>query len=101
MTVVLGIALGLLLGKPLGIGLATWAAVRLQVCALPAGIRWRHIVLLGVLGGIGFTVAIFVANLAFEDERLLAAAKFAVLAASAAAAAVGLVLGRFQARSPA
>jgi NhaA family Na+:H+ antiporter len=94
LTVGLGIVLGLVVGKPLGIALASYLAVRLKVCALPSDIRWRHIGLLGVLGGIGFTVAIFVANLAFADEHLLAVAKFAVLVASGATALLGWVLGR-------
>ncbi len=76
-----GIVAGLVLGKPLGIVLATFAAVRLKLAALPAAVRWPHIVLLGLLGGIGFTMSIFIAELAFEDRQLLAAAKFAVLVA--------------------
>jgi NhaA family Na+:H+ antiporter len=57
-------------------------------------------VVLGLLGGIGFTMAIFISNLAFEDSVLLASAKFAVLVASAAAAILGLILGRLS-RAPA
>ena len=89
-----GIVSGLVLGKPIGIVLASIAAVRLELCALPAGVRWSHMVLLGLLGGIGFTMSIFIANLAFESLPLLAAAKFAVLVASALAATLGLLLGR-------
>ena len=91
-----GIVSGLVLGKPIGIVLASIAAVRLGLCALPAGVRWSHMVLLGLLGGIGFTMSIFIANLAFEDPPLLAAAKFAVLVASALAATLGLLLGRLR-----
>jgi NhaA family Na+:H+ antiporter len=90
----LGIVAGLVLGKPLGIGLAAAAAVRLRLCTLPPGVRWPHIGLLGVLGGIGFTMSIFIANLAFEDLPLLVAAKFAVLLASTLAGCLGLILGR-------
>jgi NhaA family Na+:H+ antiporter len=89
-----GIVSGLVLGKPIGIVLASFAAVRLKLCVLPAGVRWRHVVLVGLLGGIGFTMSIFIANLAFEDLPLLAAAKFAVLVASVLAATLGLLLGR-------
>jgi Na+:H+ antiporter, NhaA family len=89
-----GILLGLVLGKPLGIGLACLAAVALKLGVLPAGVRWRHILLLGLLGGIGFTMSIFISNLAFEDPRLLTAAKFAVLVGSLLAATLGLALGR-------
>jgi Na+:H+ antiporter, NhaA family len=89
-----GIVLGLLIGKPLGIAASCWAAVRLKWCALPAGCSWRHVLLLGLLGGIGFTMSIFIANLAFTQAELLAAAKFAVLVGSATAALAGLLLGR-------
>ncbi len=93
-----GIVLGLVLGKPLGIVLASLAAVGLKLAALPEGVRWHHTLLLGLLGGIGFTMSIFIANLAFDDPALLAAAKFAVLVASGAAATLGLVVGRLQPR---
>jgi NhaA family Na+:H+ antiporter len=94
-----GIVSGLVLGKPIGIVLAAIAAVRLQWCALPEGVRWTHMVLIGLLGGIGFTMSIFIANLAFDDPALLAAAKFAVLVASALAATLGLLLGRLRSAS--
>jgi len=91
-----GIVVGLVLGKPMGIMLAAFAAVRLKIAELPAGVRWRQLLLLGILGGIGFTMSVFIANLAFEDRRLLAAAKFAVLVGSALAATLALTLGRSQ-----
>jgi Na+:H+ antiporter, NhaA family len=94
LTVTSGIVLGLVLGKPLGIVLAAAAAVRSGICTLPEGVGWRHLVLLGCLGGIGFTMSIFIANLAFPDPALLATAKTAVLLASTVAAITGLVLGR-------
>src|SRR3984893_3022910 len=96
LTVGAGIVSGLVLGKPIGIVLASIAAVRLRLCALPAGVRWSHLVLIGLLGGIGFTMSIFIANLAFDDPALLAAAKFAVLVASLLAATLGLLLGRLE-----
>jgi NhaA family Na+:H+ antiporter len=89
-----GIVLGLVLGKPIGIVLAALAALRLKLVELPEGVRCRQLVLLGNLGGIGFTMSIFIANLAFEDRRVLAAAKFAVLVGSALAGALALTLGR-------
>ena len=101
LTVAVGIVLGLLVGKPVGIALASWLAVRLKLCSLPPDIQWRHIGLLGVLGAIGFTVAIFVANLAFADAQLLAAAKVAVIVASGVAAVLGFILGRVQGARPA
>ena len=96
LTVSTGIVLGLVLGKPLGIVLAALAAVRFKICGLPEGVRWPQLLLLGVLGGIGFTMSVFIANLAFDDAPLLAAAKFGVLVGSAAAATLGLILGRWQ-----
>jgi NhaA family Na+:H+ antiporter len=101
LNVAAGILLGLLVGKPAGIVLASYLAVRLRLCTLPPEIGWRHMLLLGVLGAIGFTVAIFVANLAFSEARLLAAAKVAVILSSGIAAAVGFALGRLQAMSAA
>jgi NhaA family Na+:H+ antiporter len=95
-----GIVLGLVLGKPLGILLASLAAVRLKLAALPEGVRCPQLVLLGILGGIGFTMSIFIANLAFEDRRVLAAAKFAVLVGSALAATLAVILGRSRSALP-
>ena len=94
-----GIVAGLVLGKPIGIVLACIAAVRLGLCALPEGVRSSDLVLIGLLGGIGFTMSIFIANLAFDDPGLLAAAKFAVLVASVLAATLGLLLGRLRGAS--
>ena len=86
----LGIVLGLFLGKPIGIFGATWAAVRLGAGRLPRGVTWVQIGGVAALAGIGFTMSLFVAALAFPDARLLASAKLAVLAASALSASVGL-----------
>jgi NhaA family Na+:H+ antiporter len=85
-----GVVLGLVVGKPVGITGFTWIASRLRVGDLPPGATWRTIVGLGALGGIGFTVSIFVAGLAF-DERLdlQNEAKIGILAASLVAALVG------------
>jgi len=94
LSVAAGIVAGLVLGKPVGIVLAALIAVSLKLCTLPEGVSWRHMVVLGLLGGIGFTMAIFISNLAFEGSALLTSAKFAVLVASGAAAALGLILGR-------
>ena len=91
-----GIVLGLVIGKPLGIVLAAFLAVRMKLCTLPDGVRWSHTVLLGLLGGIGFTMSIFITNLAFSEPVVLSAAKFAVLIGSGTAAGLGFMLGRFQ-----
>jgi NhaA family Na+:H+ antiporter len=90
-----GIILGLVVGKPLGIVGVTAFAVRMRWCELPRGVSWYGIAVVGCLGGIGFTMSIFIAALAFTDAQLLAVAKFAVLLASALAATLGLLAGRW------
>jgi NhaA family Na+:H+ antiporter len=93
-SIMLGVSLGLLLGKPIGILAASFAGVRLKLCSLPRGIDFRGIALIGCVAGIGFTMAIFIAGLAFPDPSRLGAAKLAVLLASLASAVIGMVLGR-------
>lgn len=88
-TVAAAAALGLVLGKPVGILTGASLAVRLRVASLPAGIGWRDIAGVGVLGGIGFTVSLFVAGLAFDRPELAEAAKAAVLVGSVLAAIGG------------
>ena len=93
--VTLGIFLGLVLGKPLGITLVSWAAVRTGLAALPGGVTWRLIHGVSWLAGIGFTMSLFVAGLAFAGApALLTAAKLGVLAASLAAGVCGWFLLR-------
>jgi NhaA family Na+:H+ antiporter len=88
--VTLGIATGLVLGKFLGIVLFSWGAVRLGFARLPPGVQWKHIMGAGWLAGIGFTMSLFIAQLAFREPQLLAEAKLGILLASALAAALGL-----------
>lgn len=92
MGVMAGVVMGLVLGKPIGIALATFAGVKAGICRLPSGVGPREVLVMGLLGGIGFTMAIFIANLAFADGGLLAVAKFGVLVASGVAAVTGLVV---------
>jgi NhaA family Na+:H+ antiporter len=87
----LGVVLGLLLGKPAGITLASWLAVRSRLGSLPDGITWVQIHGAGWLGGIGFTMSIFVAGLAFKDEAMLNMAKLGIFTASLLAGIVGSV----------
>ena len=87
----LAVAAGLLLGKPLGIGAASWIAVRLGVAVLPAGVGWSAVVGGGLLAGIGFTMALFIAGLAL-DAGSLDAAKVGILAASAVSAVLGMLV---------
>lgn len=92
----LGILGGLVLGKPLGIFLASLLAVAVGVCALPGDLKRRHILGAGLLGGIGFTMSIFITNLAFHDSAsLINSSKMAILVASLAAGGLGFVWLRF------
>jgi NhaA family Na+:H+ antiporter len=85
----LGVVLGLVVGKQAGIMGATWIVIRSRVAELPSGISWRHIYGGSLLAGIGFTMALFVSDLALQDEQMLARAKLAILAASVISAAAG------------
>ena len=91
----LGILAGLVIGKPLGVSLMSWLALKLGLAELPRGITMRHIIGAGFLSGVGFTMSLFIANLAFDGTELLGFAKVAILTASFAAGALGwLVLSR-------
>jgi NhaA family Na+:H+ antiporter len=92
--VVAGIALGLIAGKTIGISAAAWLAVRLGLGRLPAGTTWRQLVGTSAVAGIGFTVSLFVAGLAFGGTPLEQAAKVGILSASVIAAAVGICVLR-------
>lgn len=98
--VVWGIALGLIVGKPLGITLASLIAVRTRAADLPAGVQWRHLHGAAWLGGIGFTMSLFIAGLAFSDATVLDTAKLGILGASVCAGLVGYVLLRSVTRAP-
>ena len=90
--VALGVILGLLLGKPLGITIMSWIAVRLRLADLPEGVGWAHIGGAGILGGIGFTMSIFVTGLAFRSSEFAMEAKAAVLGASLLAGILGYLV---------
>lgn len=92
--VTIGVFCGLLFGKPIGIFLATWVTVKLKLSDLPKGVNWGHIAGVSVLGGVGFTMAIFVTNLAFVDADTIAMAKAAILAASLIAGIAGFLILR-------
>lgn len=88
----LGIMLGLILGKPLGVGLLCFVAVITGICRLPADLKWLHIAGAGILGGIGFTMSIFITNLAFPASvETINAAKMAILLASLSAGVFGFI----------
>jgi NhaA family Na+:H+ antiporter len=96
----LGIALGLILGKPVGITLAVWIATRLRVAELPRGAQWSQIVGISCLAGIGFTMSLFIGALAFREEALLNQVRLGVLSGSLVSAllGVGLLLAAGEAR---
>ena len=96
--VTLGIVLGLVVGKPLGITLFAWVATRFGF-ALPEGVHWPQFVGMGFAAGIGFTVSIFVAGLAFESSAITDLAKIGILIASFVAAVLALLLMRFKSSS--
>jgi NhaA family Na+:H+ antiporter len=90
----LGIIVGLVLGKPLGITTFSWLAVRLGLAELPRGVPWRQLFAASWLAGIGFTISLFIANDAFEDPLLTTTAKLGILAASVIAGTIGFFLLR-------
>ncbi len=90
--VTLGVIAGLVLGKPIGIALAAWLSVKFNICEMPANTNMRHIIGAGMLAGIGFTMSIFITELAFKGQaELLILAKTGVLFASIIAAVIGFV----------
>jgi Na+:H+ antiporter, NhaA family len=89
-TVSIGAGLGLLIGKPIGVAGGAWLAVRTGLTRLPEGVSWPGVIGVGLLAGIGFTMSLFVANLAFGLTPELDQAKIGVLAASVVAALLGL-----------
>jgi NhaA family Na+:H+ antiporter len=82
----------MILGKSIGIGFASWLAVKLGISRLPTGVNWNHIHGAAWLGGIGFTMSLFIAALAFSDQELLRAAKIGVLTGSLIAGVIGVTV---------
>ena len=97
--VVLGVFCGLVLGKPIGIMLFSFITIKTKIAQLPEFVTWRHMFGASVLGGVGFTMAIFVANLAYADAMLITEAKLSILVASTVAGIVGFVLLFLQAKA--
>lgn len=94
MTVLSGVLIGRVLGKPTGILLASLAAVKSGLCELPRGVTWRGVLVIGCLGGIGLTVPIYIAAGAFTGTPLLASAKLSLLVSAAVSALIGLFIGK-------
>lgn len=86
-----GIFMGLVVGKPLGIFLLTFLAVKLRIGSLPQGLVWRHILGMGMIAGIGFTISIFMATLALTDAGAQTIAKVAIIAASLLSGLIGFL----------
>jgi NhaA family Na+:H+ antiporter len=96
--VVLGTTLGLLVGKPIGIFAAGWLAARSGLGRLPEHTSWRHLFGLGIVAGVGFTVAIFITGLSFDDQALTDEAKIGILIGSILAGLAGYLFLRSTAR---
>ncbi|MPL90733.1 Na(+)/H(+) antiporter NhaA [bioreactor metagenome] len=90
--IVLGVALGLIIGKPIGIFSFTYLATKLRISVKPENVTWNDIFAVGFLGGIGFTMSIFISHLAFSDETIVGAVKLGIFASSVIAAIIGSVL---------
>ncbi|RYD95498.1 MAG: Na(+)/H(+) antiporter NhaA, partial [Sphingobacteriales bacterium] len=88
----IGIMAGLYLGKAIGIVSLPWLLVRASWARLQTGLRWRHLWAAGFLGGIGFTMSMFITNLAFGEDALAISSKISILTASTLAALTGLLL---------
>ncbi len=91
----LGIIAGLFIGKQVGIFIFSWLAVKLNIASLPSKVNWKHIYGAGILAGIGFTMSLFITNLAFSSEDLTNIAKVGILAASLISGVTGYILLRF------
>ncbi|MBT3799898.1 MAG: sodium:proton antiporter, partial [Bacteroidetes bacterium] len=88
----LGIALGLIIGKFSGVFLFSKLAVRLKIAELPEGLTWKHIAGIGFFAGIGFTMSLFITDLAFENEEYIAIAKASIIVASVLSGLIGFVI---------
>ncbi len=91
----LGIALGLIIGKPLGIVALTFIAVKIGICKLPSDLNWKSILGVGFLSGIGFTMSIFITLLAFDNEMIINNVKFVILISSLVAGILGFLFLKF------
>jgi len=96
----LGILLGLVLGKPIGIFTMSYLGVKAGICTLPADLNWNKIIGAGFLGGIGFTMSIFITLLAFKDAEVVNNTKIAILVASFLAGSIGFIVLKMTLASP-
>jgi NhaA family Na+:H+ antiporter len=96
----LGIILGLVIGKPVGISLFSWLALRTGLAEMPGDLRFRQLVSSSLLAGMGFTLSLFIANAAFGNSPTLTSVKLGILVASILAGVIGTVAFRFLSRIP-
>jgi NhaA family Na+:H+ antiporter len=89
--ITIGIILGLVLGKPIGIICSSWVAIRLGVARLPEGVSWAQMLGVGMLAGVGFTVALFINELAFDEAALIDDGKIGIMIGSMVSAVLGLI----------
>lgn len=97
--VAIGVFCGLVLGKPIGIMLMSFLTIKLKIAKLPENVNWSHMLGASILGGVGFTMAIFVANLAYSDPFYVSEAKLAILIASLVAGMAGFLFLLLQANA--
>jgi len=91
----MGILLGLVAGKPLGIFVFSIVGISLNICRYPADTNWKHLLGIGMLGGIGFTMSIFITNLAYEDTAIIQGSIIAVMLASMISGLLGYIFLKF------
>ena len=89
--VTVGVVAGLVIGKSLGVGLFSWVAIRLRLARLPSGVEWKHLFGAAWLAGIGFTMSLFIAQLAFQSAEFVEQAKLGILLGSAISGVIGLI----------
>jgi NhaA family Na+:H+ antiporter len=92
----IGIGLGLLLGKPLGILLGCYLVFKMKIVAMPANVKWRDLLAMGCMAGIGFTMSIFITQLAFDNEVLIQSSKMMILVASLFSGLFGFLIFRMK-----
>jgi NhaA family Na+:H+ antiporter len=88
-----GVLLGLTIGKPVGIVTVSWLAARFGMVAVPKELRWSHVGVVGMVGGIGFTMSLFIAQLAFPEGEFLETSKLAILCGSLLAGMLSIFSG--------
>jgi len=98
-TVSLGIIIGLVAGKPIGIVAFTWLATALKVSSFPGDLKWSHVLGGGLLAGIGFTMSIFITLLAFNDPAIIDSSKLSIMVASLVAGIAGFIWLRITLKS--